>query len=72
MRTIDATPHKPIPLGKTATSNTLTVRFDVSKWIESYPDGIITLSHKRPTDKNGRPVSYFTVEDGYGKWLKFS
>lgn len=36
MRTIDATPHKPIPLGKTGTNNTLTVRFDVTKWIESY------------------------------------
>ena len=69
MRTIDAVFGKKIPLSKTGTNDTTTVRFDVKAWQDAYPECTITLIHKRPVDPTGLPVNVLPVVDGKALWL---
>lgn len=69
MRTIDAVYGKPIRLSKTGTNDTTTVRFNVETWLDAYPDCIITLVHRRPTEEFGLPVVVLPIENGKALWL---
>lgn len=69
MKIVKAVPHKPTPIGKTGTCNSLLVQFDVKDWLDEYPDCTIVLTHKRPKDNEGLPVSQFEIVGDNAEWI---
>lgn len=66
---IEATPNRPILLGKNGTNNTREITFNVRDWVQEYPDGVITLNHKRAGDNAGQPTQILPVVDGVAAWI---
>lgn len=70
MKIVKACDCQIISLGRIGENLYTHVAFDVSKWLEEYPDASITLLNQRPGDPAAYPVNpaYFVIENGVAVW----
>ena len=68
MDVFTAVPGTILELGKTGTNKTRAWRFPVKSWMEEYPDGLVSVLHKRPGDDTAAPVSLSEIDGEYIYW----
>lgn len=60
----------PIRLGYQGEAYRYAVVFDeLGAWERDYPDGTITLLHRRPCDNAAWPIPNFEITNGIGRWV---
>ena len=62
MKTIQAKPNSVIPLGRLGENEYTRIEFDVSEWVNEYPDATISLFYQRPSDDTSYPISALNIE----------
>ena len=68
MRIIQATPDMKLPLGRLGENEYVRIDFDVSDWLEEYPDATIGLVNVLPKETEGYPAVISTPADGIVSW----
>ena len=68
MNVIEAKRGQTLTLGRMGENKRTQIVFDISDWLEEYPNGTIGLNNRIPDSGESYPIAYLETEDGKAIW----